>query len=92
MPYDELHALFSTYGTVQHLNLYRRWATAKTSKGCGIAKFSTADEARAAMHGLDGVHRFDSYPGSEAPMVVEWMDPSRLTPPSEAGRWGVVDC
>jgi hypothetical protein len=83
VPYEELHELFSKYGTVTNLNLYRRWATAKTSKGCGLVEYTTQDEAKAAMDGLNGNYTFDNYPGSEAPIVVEWMDASRLTPPAD---------
>ncbi len=54
-------------------------ATAKTSKGCGIVKYSKPEQASAALLALNGVHTFDGYSGSEGPMVVEWMDSSRLT-------------
>jgi RNA recognition motif-containing protein len=90
VPYEELHGVFSKYGTVTNLNLYRRWATAKTSKGCGLVEYTTQEEAQAAMDALNGNYRFDSYPGSEAPMVVEWMDASRLTPP--AGKCHTSTC
>jgi len=94
VPYDDLHALFSRFGTVQHLNLFRRWATAKTSKGCGTVQYSKAEEASAAMLALHGVQTFEEFSGSEAgPMVVEWMDASRLTaPPAVAtGKEAVLD-
>lgn len=41
VPSDGLLALFAKFGTVKHLNLYRRWATAKTSKGCGIVEYGS---------------------------------------------------
>ena len=65
------------------LNLYRRWATAKTSKGCGIVEFGDQASAAAAMAALSGSHTFDGHPGYEGPMVVEAMDVNRL---SAAGK------
>lgn len=80
VPYDELLALFNKYGTVLDLNLYRRWASAKTSKGCGLVEFCAPSEAQAAMKALNGVFKFDGYQ-QEAPIVVEWMDAGRMAPP-----------
>lgn len=81
VPYDVLLALFSKYGEVKHLNLYKRWATAKTSKGCGLVEYGSNREAKAAKDALHGVYMFDAYEGCESPMVIEWMDATRLTPP-----------
>ena len=86
VPPEDLIALFSKYGHVQHLNLYRRWATAKTSKGCGVVEFSTPDEAKAAMMALSGHFSFGSYPGFEGPMVCERLDPSKVTAPPDQGE------
>jgi phosphoinositide-3-kinase regulatory subunit 4 len=54
-------------------------AAAKTSKGCGILKYSKHAQASAALLALNGVHTWDGCSGCEGPMVVEWMDASRLT-------------
>lgn len=79
VPYEHLHELFSEFGTIKNLKLFRRWATAKTSKGCGTVQYTSTDEADAALQALNGVHTFAGYPSCEGPIVVEWMDPSRLT-------------
>lgn len=46
-------------------------------------QYSHPEEAKAAMLALNGVYSFEDYPGNEAPMVVEWMDPSKLTPQAQ---------
>lgn len=35
VPYELIHALFAQFGKVVNLNLFRPWASAKTSKVCG---------------------------------------------------------
>ena len=88
VPDNDLLQLFSRFGTVKDLNLFRRWATAKTSKGCGTVQYSKPEEASAAMRALNGVFMFEGFSGCEGSMVVEWMDASRLTAPSDAaGGW-----
>lgn len=87
VPYEDLLALFSRYGEVKHLNLFCKWASAKTSKGCGTVQYAEAEEASTAMLALNGVHSFEGFPACEGPMVVEWMDASRLTSPEEAAGW-----
>ncbi|WIA13337.1 hypothetical protein OEZ85_006919 [Tetradesmus obliquus] len=72
---EELQSLFESYGTVTSLNLFKRWATARTSKGCGVVTFSRHESAAAALAALHGKHM---WPESEAPMVIEWLDPCRL--------------
>lgn len=67
--------LFSQFGRVEEVNVYRRWQSAKTSKGCGFVRFSEPKAAAAALEALNGKHMFES---SEVPMVVEWIDPARL--------------
>jgi hypothetical protein len=42
--------------------------------GCGVVSFACRESAVAAMEALNKKH---TWPDSEAPMVVEWMDPSR---------------
>ncbi len=79
VPFEDLHSLFKQFGPVKHLNLYRRWATAKTSKGCCIVEFETQEAAAAAMEALNGKHTFAGYPSCDAPMVLEPMDPNRMT-------------
>jgi hypothetical protein len=36
IPAETLLALFSQFGPVQSINLFKPWAGSKTSKGCGI--------------------------------------------------------
>jgi hypothetical protein len=43
--------------------------------GCGVVTFTCHESAAAALEALHGKYM---WPDSEAPMVVEWMDPSRL--------------
>jgi RNA recognition motif-containing protein len=78
VPYDDLLTLFRQYGEVKDLNLYRRWATAKTSKGCGIVVFSSCSAAKAALEALNGAKPFEGYPGCDMPMVIEYVDASRI--------------
>jgi len=88
VPFEELHELFSRFGTIKDLNLYKPWATAKSSKGCGTVCYSSAEEARAAMAALHKVHRFRACErfDDEAVMVVEWADPSKLRPKHAVGE------
>lgn len=88
VPYEELHQLFSRFGTVKDLNLFKPWATAKSSKGCGTVSYSCAEEARAAMAALHKQHRFRAYDRFKdgAPMVVEWANPSKLRSRPEGGQ------
>lgn len=72
---EQVRKLFSQFGLIEEVNLYRRWQSAKTSKGCGFVRFSTHTAAAAALQALNGKHMFEN---SEAPMVVEWLDPARL--------------
>eukprot|EP00878_Enallax_costatus_P006771 GHUV01007097.1.p2 GENE.GHUV01007097.1~~GHUV01007097.1.p2 ORF type:complete len:445 (+),score=134.60 GHUV01007097.1:4633-5967(+) len=74
VPYESIHALFAQFGTVLNLNLFRPWASAKTSKGCGIVEYEGAASAVAAM---DALHQKYHWTGGETTMVVEWMDPRR---------------
>jgi RNA recognition motif-containing protein len=85
VPHEELLQLFGKFGTVLDLNLFKRWSTAKASKGCGTVKYSTSEAASAALLALNGVHTFEAHQGCEGPMVVEWMDASRLTSADAAG-------
>ncbi len=50
---DGLRGVFSAYGTLLDALILRDEATG-ASKGCGIVRFSTAAEARAAIAALDG--------------------------------------
>eukprot|EP00878_Enallax_costatus_P011299 GHUV01011796.1.p1 GENE.GHUV01011796.1~~GHUV01011796.1.p1 ORF type:complete len:536 (+),score=161.13 GHUV01011796.1:273-1880(+) len=72
---EQVHKLFSQFGHVEEVNLYRRWQSAKTSKGCGFVRFSERSAAAAALEALNNKHMFEN---SEAPMVVEWIDPARV--------------
>eukprot|EP00775_Hariotina_reticulata_P011895 gene11895-12039_t len=73
-PAESLITLFSQFGRVVYLNLFRPWAGSATSKGCGLAVFEHHAAAVAALNTLHG--RFQ-WPGARSPMVVEWMDASK---------------
>jgi RNA recognition motif-containing protein len=79
VPSADLLQLFSQYGVVIELNLFKRWPTARTSKGCGTVHFATSQAAAAALSALNGVHMFPGYdgPGEDEPMVVEWLDSAK---------------
>lgn len=77
--FEHLQQLFSQYGEVKELKLFKRWPTARTSKGCGTVRFATPQAAAAALAALNLVHTFPGYDGfdEDEPMVVEWLNPSR---------------
>uniref|UniRef100_A0A7R9VPJ1 RRM domain-containing protein n=1 Tax=Chlamydomonas euryale TaxID=1486919 RepID=A0A7R9VPJ1_9CHLO len=68
---DEIKDLFSAYGQVYDVNLFRAFQGAPTSKGCGLVTMGAHDEAAAAIEALHGKH---TWPGMDSPMVVKWMD------------------
>ncbi|KAF6253153.1 hypothetical protein COO60DRAFT_1643395 [Scenedesmus sp. NREL 46B-D3] len=73
--HEQLVELFSKYGSIEDLNLFRPFAEAKTSKGCGIVRFSNATAAAAAKSLLHGKYRW----GTDAPpMVVEWVNEDKM--------------
>jgi hypothetical protein len=91
VPYDNIHSLFKQYGPVKRLNLYRRWATAKTSKGCGIVEFEDVESAAAAVEALSGKYTFEGFQGGETAIVLEPMDPARMTAAATGKQHGVLD-
>lgn len=72
---EQVRQVFSDFGQIDEINLYRRWQSAKTSKGCGFVRYKEHAAAAAALEALNGKFMFET---SEAPMVVEWIDPARL--------------
>ncbi|KAJ9515120.1 hypothetical protein QJQ45_028921 [Haematococcus lacustris] len=68
---DEVRALFSHYGKVYDVNLFRAFQGAPTTKGCGLITMGTHEEALAAIEALDSKYCWE---GMEGPMVVKWMD------------------
>ncbi|GAX72674.1 hypothetical protein CEUSTIGMA_g130.t1 [Chlamydomonas eustigma] len=68
---EEVKSLFSTYGKVYDVNLFRAFQGASTTKGCGLVTMSTHEEAIAAIQALDNQHVWE---GMDVPMVVKWMD------------------
>ncbi|WIA09362.1 hypothetical protein OEZ85_008768 [Tetradesmus obliquus] len=74
IPAETLLALFSQFGPVQSINLFKPWAGSKTSKGCGIVVFVERHSAAAALDALNGNFQ---WPGARSPMVVEWMDSNK---------------
>jgi RNA recognition motif-containing protein len=83
VPEEDLRALFERYGRVVHINVFRRWATAKTSKGCGTVQLASPQEAGAALAALNGLHAWSEFTNGEGPMVVEWKDDRRLSTPDK---------
>jgi hypothetical protein len=78
---DDVRALFSRYGPVESVNLFRAWATARSSKGCGLIVMSSPRAAAAARAALNGVFTWE---GADAPMAIEWCCPSKLGAKSAA--------
>ena len=68
---DDVKALFSRYGSVHGINLFRAFQGAPTSKGCGLITMGTNEEAAAAIAALDCKYTWRSM---DVPMVVKWMD------------------
>eukprot|EP00878_Enallax_costatus_P000544 GHUV01000639.1.p1 GENE.GHUV01000639.1~~GHUV01000639.1.p1 ORF type:complete len:701 (+),score=275.00 GHUV01000639.1:70-2172(+) len=74
---SEIEVLFSSFGKLVEVNLFRAWAGAKHSKGCGLVIYADRSAAAAAIAQLHGKYVF---PGSDCPMVVEWMDLKKQRP------------
>jgi len=72
---EEVRRIFEPFGRVDDINLFRAWATARSSKGCGLVTLGSVDAAAAAREALNGRH---VWPGADGPMVVEWCAPSKL--------------
>jgi len=68
---DEVKELFTRFGTVYDVNLFRAFQGAPTTKGCGLLTMSSHKEAEASIEALDGQFVWE---GMESPMVVKWMD------------------
>ncbi|GBF89403.1 RNA-binding protein [Raphidocelis subcapitata] len=78
---EEVAAVFSPHGGVDEVNLFRAWATARSSKGCGLIVMASPAAAAAARDALNGKHTWE---GADGPMVVEWCRPDRLGAKSAA--------
>ncbi|KIZ01045.1 RNA-binding protein [Monoraphidium neglectum] len=72
---EEVRRAFEAFGPVEEVNLFRAWATARSSKGCGLITMATPAGAAAAREALNGKHVWE---GADAPMVLEWMAPEKL--------------
>ncbi|GFR49895.1 hypothetical protein Agub_g12000 [Astrephomene gubernaculifera] len=68
---DDVRRLFSRFGKVHDVNLFRAFQGAPTTKGCGLVTMSVHSEAVAAINALDGKFTWE---GMDCPMVVKWMD------------------
>jgi RNA recognition motif-containing protein len=68
---DDVRALFSRFGHVCEVNLFRAFQGAPTTKGCGLITMNSNDEAIAAINALDSKYTWE---GMDSPMVVKWMD------------------
>lgn len=71
---QQLVLLFSNFGPVEQINLFKPFNNSRTSKGCGLVVFATRPGAAAAIAALHGSFR---WPNARAPMVAEWMDPRK---------------
>eukprot|EP00803_Ostreobium_quekettii_P005787 evm.model.scf_971.4 EVM.evm.TU.scf_971.4 scf_971:48875-55971(+) len=67
----EVRALFSKYGSVHDVNMFRQFLNASITKGCGLVTMSTHTEACSAIVALDGRYVWE---GMDTAMVVKWMD------------------
>ncbi|KAF6258452.1 hypothetical protein COO60DRAFT_1701321 [Scenedesmus sp. NREL 46B-D3] len=74
---SEVELLFGSFGKLAEVNLFRAWAGAKHSKGCGLITYVDRHCAGSAISQLHGKYVF---PGSDCPMVVEWMDLKKQRP------------
>eukprot|EP00879_Flechtneria_rotunda_P020981 GHRR01022094.1.p1 GENE.GHRR01022094.1~~GHRR01022094.1.p1 ORF type:complete len:243 (+),score=74.88 GHRR01022094.1:328-1056(+) len=77
---SEVEMLFGSFGRLAEVNLFRAWAGAKHSKGCGLITYVDRQSAAVAIAQLHGKYVF---PGSDCPMVVEWMDLKKQRPMGE---------
>eukprot|EP00878_Enallax_costatus_P037259 GHUV01042072.1.p1 GENE.GHUV01042072.1~~GHUV01042072.1.p1 ORF type:complete len:164 (+),score=51.23 GHUV01042072.1:565-1056(+) len=71
---ETIYALFSQFGLVEDVNLFRPYSGSKTSKGCGLVVFADRAAAGAALESLHGKFQ---WPGARSPMVLEWLDPNK---------------
>ncbi|WIA19336.1 hypothetical protein OEZ85_003968 [Tetradesmus obliquus] len=78
---EEIHDLFSQFGDVEGINIYRSWPSAKSSKGCGTVQFAVCASALAARQALHGRKAFAR---AEAPLVVEPLDLRKQNQPPAA--------
>ncbi|KAI8465632.1 MAG: hypothetical protein J3K34DRAFT_487277 [Monoraphidium minutum] len=65
---DDVRGLFSRYGRVFELNIFRAFQGAPTTKGCGLVTLGSAAEALAAIEALDGQYTWD---GMDGPMALD---------------------
>jgi len=68
---EEVRMLFSGFGKVYDVNLFRAFQGAPTTKGCGLVTMGMHEEAVNAIDHLDSKFVWE---GMESPMVVKWMD------------------
>ncbi|KAF6257957.1 hypothetical protein COO60DRAFT_1694322 [Scenedesmus sp. NREL 46B-D3] len=85
----ETFKLFGEFGDITSFNLYRRWAKAKNSKGCGTVVYADKVSAAAALAALDGKQ---AWPESETPMVVEWAQAGKIRPAPADDAAAVAGC
>jgi len=70
----EIENLFKAFGDVNEVNLFKAWAGAKSSKGCGLVEYATREGAERA---IDELHQKYCWLNTDSPMVVEWMNQSK---------------
>ncbi|XP_064471447.1 CUGBP Elav-like family member 4 isoform X3 [Ornithodoros turicata] len=66
---DEVRQLFQPYGTIEECTILR--GPDGQSKGCAFVKFSSHNEAQAAINGL---HGSQTMPGASSSLVVKFAD------------------
>ncbi|XP_010928319.1 flowering time control protein FCA isoform X2 [Elaeis guineensis] len=77
---EEIEEIFSQYGRVE--DVYIMKDELKQSRGCGFVKFSTRDDAVAAMNALHGNYVMR---GCDQPLIVRFADPKRPRPAEPRG-------
>jgi len=77
----EIENLFKAFGDVNEVNLFKAWAGAKSSKGCGLVEYATREGAERA---IDELHQKYCWLNTDSPMVVEWMNQSKQRSAAEA--------
>eukprot|EP00049_Salpingoeca_infusionum_P024581 m.16313 g.16313 ORF g.16313 m.16313 type:complete len:398 (+) comp7035_c0_seq1:79-1272(+) len=69
MTENDLHAMFSPFGTVEDTVILRNFD--QQSKGCGFVKFTNPADAQRAISSLNGTQTME---GCRAPLVVKFAD------------------
>lgn len=69
---DDVKGIFGPYGIVEEVTILRH--PDGNGRGCGFIRFSTREQAQAAINGL---HNSMTLEGCTAPIVVKFADTER---------------